>query len=370
MLISCLQFSRWIAAMGSAGRLQSHLPLAALALWALLAAAPQATRARTWQRLDLGTDGGSWTRLPQPGPAPGVRLMPADGERAAAGPTSRLIPMGDPVVPAPDGGISASGTSATGISARPSTEIEAAPGRMPGLNPLLAPFLSGGQPTGFAGRWGDYSISGSAATPGKQRGGQPDGSVNLAMSFGDPIRAVGVDLNWGVGSVRNFGANGGLSASVGRVLVNKPGLTLAVAGGLIDVYTYGNEGDVTTPLNGYGALTMAVPLQPNNPGFPRILQLTAGGGGSLFAPLGSDFKARAYGGAFGAVGVEVTRNLGASVGVSGRGANVSLSYIPIHDVPIFVNLLAADVFNKTPYGTIGVLTVGWGDNFRTGFFNN
>jgi hypothetical protein len=70
---------------------------------------------------------------------------------------------------------------------------------------------------------------------------------------------------------------------------------------------------------------------------------------------------------FGAVGVEVLENLGFSVGTSGRSTNVNLSWVPFRSLPIFVNLMAADVFDATPWGTIGVLTVGWGDNLQNGF---
>jgi hypothetical protein len=36
-------------------------------------------------------------------------------------------------------------------------------------------------------------------------------------------------------------------------------------------------------------------------------------------------------------------------------------------VPIFVNLTAADVAAVTPWGTIGVLTIGWGDSLKNGY---
>ncbi len=346
-----------VSSMGSAGRFAALGILLAVPCATLISAAAQA---RIWQRLDQGRGPeASWSPTTIPGPAPRARLVPANG---VAAPSSTAILRDAPAAPA---------TIATPeTAARPSTAIDAAPGRAPGPAPLLSPFLSGGQPTGFAGRWGDYSISGSAGTAGRERDGAPDGSVNLALSFGDPIKAVGVDVFWGIGSTKNFGANGGLGANIGRVLVMRPGFTLAAAGGVIDAYTYGNEADVENPVTPYGAVSLVVPLQPGNPEFQRLLQVSAGGGGRLFAPLNDDFRTQGDAGVFGAVGVELTRNLGASVGVSGRGANVSLSYIPFHDVPVFVNLLAADVFNNTPYGTIGVLTVGWGDNFRTGFFQN
>jgi len=44
-----------------------------------------------------------------------------------------------------------------------------------------------------------------------------------------------------------------------------------------------------------------------------------------------------------------------------------LSWIPLRTVPIFVNLTAADVASTTPWGTIGVLTIGWGDSLKNGY---
>ena len=46
-----------------------------------------------------------------------------------------------------------------------------------------------------------------------------------------------------------------------------------------------------------------------------------------------------------------------------------LSWIPFRDLPVFVNVVAADLFNATPWGTVGVLSVGWGDSLKLGFFN-
>jgi len=31
--------------------------------------------------------------------------------------------------------------------------------------------------------------------------------------------------------------------------------------------------------------------------------------------------------------------------------------------------VAADLFDVTPFGTVGVLSVGWGDSLRRGFFS-
>ncbi|MFM8276746.1 MAG: hypothetical protein ACKN89_07135, partial [Cyanobium sp.] len=66
---------------------------------------------------------------------------------------------------------------------------------------------------------------------------------------------------------------------------------------------------------------------------------------------------------------DVSPNLLLSVGVSSRSTNLNLSSIPFRDLPVFVNVVAADLFNATPWGTVGVLSVGWGDSLKLGFFN-
>jgi hypothetical protein len=240
-------------------------------------------------------------------------------------------------------------------------QVVAAPIRPPYL---IRPGLSGGVPTGFVSSFGDYFLSGSAGTAGKLRGGSPDGSINVGFGLGDPTRLIGADLFWGVGSIKNLNSNGAFGGAVGRVLVNRPDLQVSVAGGVIEAFPYGFEPN-PQPTNGYGALTVALPLRPSDPTFQRVLQVSVGGGGSSFAAIDSTFQA-AENGFFGAAGVELSPNIGVSVGVSSRSTNMNLSWIPFRTLPIFVNVLGADLFSVTPWGTIGVLSVGWGDSLKTG----
>jgi len=229
---------------------------------------------------------------------------------------------------------------------------------------LIRPSLGGGVPTGFVGGWGDYFISASAGTPGNLRP-DADASFNLGFAVGDPERFVGVDVYWGIGSFKNFNANGSFGASVGRLLVNTPNLQLGVAGGVTDVFSYGTEAN-PQPINGYGAITAALPLRGGRASPPRLMQFTLGGGGSSFGAIDASYQLTSSG-MFAAAGVELLENLGVSVGVSGRSTNVLLSWIPLRTVPIFVNLMAADVASTTPWGTIGILTIGWGDSLKNGY---
>lgn len=231
---------------------------------------------------------------------------------------------------------------------------------------VIRPALNGGLPLGFVAGWGEYFLSASAGTPGNLRDGVPDGSFNMGIGLGDPLRSLGVQVGLGIASIKNFNANGSVDISAGRVLVNRSDLQVSLAGGLIDAYTYGSESGQPS-VNGYGALSIALPLRPRDPGFQQILMVSAGAGGNSFSAVNNAFQTTDTG-FFASAGVELSPMLGLSVGQSSRSTNVNLSYIPFPSLPIFVNLVAVDVFAATPYGTVGVLSVGWADSLKRSIF--
>jgi hypothetical protein len=114
---------------------------------------------------------------------------------------------------------------------------------------------------------------------------------------------------------------------------------------------------------------MAVPLRPRDPAFQQVLQVSVGGGGKGLAEVDSNFQI-SDSGFFVAAGMEALPNLGVSAGISNRSTVINVSYIPFRDLPIFVNMAAADVFGDTPYGFSALLTVGWSDNWRSGYFHS
>ena len=292
------------------------------------------------------------TVIQQDSPPPRSRLVTVD----QPGPKSALIPI--------DRDLGSHGLMREGIT---EGQFPSDPEFRSAQRPLpyrIRPSLGGGMPSGFVGGWGDYFLAGSAATPDKLRDGVPDGSINMGFGFGDPRRSLGVELYWGISSIKDFNAGGSFGVSAGRSIVNQPNLQVAVAGGLIDAFTYSNEPGVT-PVNGYGAVTVAIPLRPNNQYFQQFVQFTVGGGGYGFAQIDSGFQSSTSG-YFAAAGVEALPNLGLSFGVSNRGKNVNLSYVPFRSLPIFLNLAGVDLFNDTPWGAVGILTVGWSDSLRSG----
>lgn len=222
-------------------------------------------------------------------------------------------------------------------------------------------------PSAYIAGWGSYYFGLSGGTPGKLRDGSVDASLNAGVGFGDFYKTLALQLDWGVGSIKNIGANGGFSVSAGRLLVDQPRFQLAAAGGVFSLYTYGNEGD-PEPASGYGVITMATPLRPASWDFSQVLQLSLGYGGWQFAYLDPETFEGDTEGFFTALGLQITRNVGLSASWSARGTNFNLSYSPFRDIPLYLNALWADPFNASPWGSRGVFSITWGDNFRTALF--
>ena len=222
-----------------------------------------------------------------------------------------------------------------------------------------APSLQPGVPSAFIANWGDYFIGVSGATEGRQRD-NVDGSVNMGVGLGDAYKAVALELDLNIASINNFGANGTFDAKLARVLVNRSNFRLAASVGVVNIAEWGDDPKADT--NPYGVATVAWPLQPNNPKFKQTLQISVGGGGETFA-----FEEENVG-MFGSIGLELLPNLGISGGWSGRGANAGISLVPFKRTPLTINLVAADIFDLTSNGPVGVLSISWGSNFRTAQF--
>lgn len=222
-----------------------------------------------------------------------------------------------------------------------------------------APLLQPGVPSAFIANWGDYFIGVSGATEGRQRD-QVDGSINMGVGLGDAYKAVALELDLNIASIKDFGSNGTFDAKLARVLVNRTNFRLAASVGVVNIATWGDAAKADT--NPFGVATVAWPLQPNNPKFKQTLQISVGAGGETFAFDDENV------GMFGSIGLELLPNLGISGGWSGRGANAGISLVPFKRTPLTINLVAADIFDLTKNGPIGVLSITWGSNFRTAQF--
>jgi len=230
--------------------------------------------------------------------------------------------------------------------------------------PWPSPSLSPGVPSGFIANWGDVFFSVTGATPGSRP--DVDGSLAAGFGLGDAVKIIALEIDGACGSFKNFCGNGAFDARLGRILVNKANQKLALAVAWQNFAQWGYEAPADNTF--YGVLTYAIPLRKAGSSFAQTLQINAGTGNSQYAPYTAQNSESAVGG-FASVGVELTPYAGFSAGWSGRGANVQLSVTPFRDVPITINLSGVDVLNNTPNGTVGVLSVSWGTNFRTASFN-
>ena len=182
----------------------------------------------------------------------------------------------------------------------------------------------------------------------------------MSSWLADAAKAFALELDLNIASINNFGANGTFDAKLGRLLVNRSNFRLGASVGVVNIAKWGD--DPKADANPFGVLTVAWPLQPNNSTFKQTLQLSAGAGGETFGNQGEDA------GGFASVGVELLPNLGISAGWSGRGANAGLSLVPFKRTPLTISVVAADIFDQSANGPVGVLSISWGGNFRTAQF--
>ncbi|NET02462.1 MAG: hypothetical protein F6K61_18210 [Sphaerospermopsis sp. SIO1G1] len=217
------------------------------------------------------------------------------------------------------------------------------------------PGLSFGSPSAFGANWGDLFIGAAAATAGKARDGNPDGSISAGFGLGNSYDLIGLELIFNNGSIKNFGYNGTFDLKAHRVVYVKPNHQIAVAGGWHTFAQYGNEG--IRPSGAYGVVTSYSFLQPENPVNPMAISVSLGAGGGDFR------QGDATTGIFGGVGVQVHPQIGVGAGWSGVGLNAGISVVPVPTIPFTITAQGADLTDNSPGGTVFVLTVGYGFNF-------
>jgi len=218
-----------------------------------------------------------------------------------------------------------------------------------------SPGLTFATPSGFGANWGDVFFSTSAATPGKSRSGQVNGSLTTGFGLGDAQNAVGLELNFNIGSIKNFGSNGSVDGKLHRIIYSDPDNQVSIAAGWKGFIQYGSEG--VSPSSVYGAVTYYSTLQPDNEINKMPISFTVGVGGGEFR------KGDASTGVFAGFGVQVAPQLSIGTGWSGVGINVGLSYVPFPSIPLTVALTGGDLTDISDGGRVVVLSIGYGFNW-------
>jgi hypothetical protein len=225
--------------------------------------------------------------------------------------------------------------------------------------PTFPPSPNAGIPSGFGANWGDLFISASLSGADRVRP-EADGSLSAGFGLGDSRRAVGVELNYNLLSVRRFGENGGFDAKIHRQVYSSDQTQVAAAVGLNNFASYGPEaGGSRSSL--YGVVTAAHLLQPEHPVNRLPITGTLGLGGGTFSGEGSDV------GVIAGVGLQVHPQFSLNTAWSGVGVNVGASIVPVPTVPLTLNLLYGDIGNNTQAGSVAVLSIGYGFNFGPRF---
>ena len=217
-----------------------------------------------------------------------------------------------------------------------------------------SPGLTFATPSAFGASSGDGFLSASAATAGKARS-QVNGSLSVGFGLGDARNAVGLELNFNVGSIRNFGSNGSVDGKLHRIVYSDLNSQVSVAAGWKGFVQYGSEG--VSPSSAYGAVTYYSILQPDNEINKMPISFTVGVGGGEFR------KGDASTGIFAGVGLQVAPQLSVGTGWSGVGINVGLSYVPFPSIPLTIALTGGDLTDNSDGGQVLVLSIGYGFNW-------
>ena len=223
-----------------------------------------------------------------------------------------------------------------------------------GKAPANAPGLTFATPSGFGAYWGDAFVGVSAATAGKARAGQVDGSVSAGFGLGSSD-TVGVEVAFNIGSIKNFAANGSMDVKLHRTVYTEGSNRVAVAAGWNTFAQYGNEG--VAPSSVYGVVTSYSLLQPDSDYNKMPISFTVGAGGGSFR------KDNASIGVMAGVGVQVHPQVGLGFGWSGVGINAGVSYVPVPSIPLTIGLTGGDLSNTSVGGTVLVLNLSYGFNF-------
>lgn len=181
-----------------------------------------------------------------------------------------------------------------------------------------------------------------------------DGSMGLNVGFGDPVKAIGLDVSLGLSALtgslgeKSFGEAGSFGA---KLHTNLPGLT-SFAVGVQTIGRFGLAGSGNTS-SLYSSITKFFEVGAHNG-----VSATIGVGDGAFTDDGEGV------GLFGAAAFYVTPKVSLIAEYTGRFANLGVSLAPVNSLPLSLTLGAVNVADRDGFGgTQFAGSVGYGFGF-------
>ncbi len=207
-----------------------------------------------------------------------------------------------------------------------------------------SPAVAFGSPIGFGLNNGQLAVGIGGQTTDAPGANHFDGSMGVAVGFGNSADSLGFEVTANIISLRNnLGEDGSFNAKAHR-MVNA---TTSVA---VGAESFGGWGAARKGrISSYGAVTTVV-----NPGMPVVLNL--GAGTNRFASNTDTSRT----GVFGSIAVIPTDRLSFVVDYTGIDTNAAVSVVPFASLPItltlgYVNLQEQEGLSREFAGGIGYL---------------
>ncbi|MCU0548783.1 MAG: hypothetical protein MUC48_05495 [Leptolyngbya sp. Prado105] len=223
--------------------------------------------------------------------------------------------------------------------------------------PAYSPGSTVGVPSAFGANFGDAFV-GLAFSNRRPRVNEADGALSAGFGLGDSERAIGLEVNANIGSLRRFGQNGDVGLKLHRALPGKA----AIAIGLDEGITWGDENRDTVSTF-YGVASKIFDLRPQDPTNSLPLTVTLGVGGGRFRSFKNVENRRGGVGVFASAGLRVVSQASVIASWTGQDLNLGVSYVPLKTTPLFLTFVVGNVLNRNDNNTLFSFGIGYGFNY-------
>jgi hypothetical protein len=223
--------------------------------------------------------------------------------------------------------------------------------------PGFAPGSTAGGPSAFGADFGDAYV-GISGSNRRAREREADGSISAGFGLGNANKAVGLEVNVNIGSLRRFAANGDVGFKVHRNVAKDAAIAIGWDSGV----RWGDE-NKDTPSTVYGVTTKIFELKPEDTTNKMPLTVSVGLGSGRFQSFDDAKANRNSVGLFGSLGLQVAPQASLVSTWTGRDLNLGVSLVPIRTQPFFVTAVAANVLGRDDASTVYTLSLGYGFNY-------